>query len=483
MATALQRVIDLPVDLMQAQRTPDWYPNITGMTHMTSTAPTAADLSAEIARVFAAQQANQWNVKATTADQRKAKLAKLKAAVEAHADEIVAAVLEDTRKPEGEIRVTEVMNIVGNIQLNIDSLDDWMKPTEVTPSRVQTDRAQIIYEARGVCLVLGPWNFPLGLALGPVAAAVAAGNCCIVKLTDLCPATAKVAGKIIRDAFEENEVALFEGDVSVATALLDLPFNHVFFTGSTRVGKIVMAAAAKHLASVTLELGGKSPVIVDDGADIDAIAAALAGAKQFNGGQACICPDYVFVKEDKKAQLVEGFKANVQKNLYAEGQINKSGIAQIVNEANFNRVKAMVDDAVAQGATVAAGGVMEADDLTIHPTMLTDVNPQMKILQEEIFAPVLPVMTYDKLDQVIEYIEARDKPLALYIFSPNEANVEKILSRTSSGGVTVNGVFSHYLENRLPFGGVNGSGNGSYHGYFGFKAFSHERAVYRHIAA
>ncbi len=448
---------------------------------MTSASQTAPDVTKEIARIFALQQAHQWDVKASGPAERKAKLAKLKAAVEAHADEIVAAVLEDTRKPEGEIRVTEVMNIVGNIQLNIDSLDDWMKPTEVTPSKNSADKAKIVYEARGVCLILGPWNFPLGLTLGPVAAAVAAGNCCMVKLTDLCPATARVAGKIIRSVFDENEVALFEGDVSVATALLELPFNHIFFTGSTRVGKIVMAAAAKHLATVTLELGGKSPVIIDDGANIDGIAAALAGAKQFNGGQACICPDYVFVKPDQKDALVEGFKANVARNLYAEdGSLKKESIAQVVNKANFDRVKALFEDAVEKGATVAAGGTFEEADLTVHPTMLTDVTPQMKILQEEIFAPLLPVMTYDHLDQAIGYIEARDKPLALYVFSPNEDNVQKVLDRTSSGGVTVNGVFSHYLENRLPFGGVNGSGQGSYHGYFGFKAFSHERAVYMH---
>jgi aldehyde dehydrogenase (NAD+) len=435
----------------------------------------------DIAHVFAAQQAHQWNVKASTAAERKAKLAKLKAAVEAHADDIVAAVLDDTRKPEGEIRVTEVMNVTSNIQRNIDNLDAWMTPTEVTPSMNPDDKAQIMYEARGVCLIFGPWNFPLGLTLGPVAAAVAAGNCCMVKLTDLCPATARVAAIIIREAFDENEVAVFEGDVSVATALLELPFSHIFFTGSTRVGKLVMAAAAKHLASVTLELGGKSPVIVDEGADIEKVAAQLANAKQFNGGQACICPDYVFVKEGQKAALVEGFKTNVAKNLYGEdGKINKESIAQIVNDGNFNRVKALFDDAVTQGATIAAGGELDAADLTIHPTMLTDVTPQMKIMQEEIFAPVLPVMTYDTLDQVINYIEARDKPLALYIFSNDEANVQKILSRTSSGGVTVNGVFSHYLENQLPFGGVNQSGTGSYHGYFGFKAFSHERAIYRH---
>lgn len=451
---------------------------------MTSATATATDLARDIDRVFALQQAHQWTAKASSAQERKAKLAKLKAAVEAHADAIVAAVLEDTRKPEAEIRVTEVLNIVSNIQRNIDNLDHWMEPTQVATSLNPADKAQIIYEARGVCLILGPWNFPLGLTLGPVAAAVAAGNCCMVKLTDLCPATARVAASIIRAAFDEKDVALFEGDVSVATALLDLPFSHIFFTGSTRVGKIVMAAAAKHLASVTLELGGKSPVIIDDGADIAKIAADLASAKQFNGGQACICPDYVFVKEDQKAQLVDGFKANVTKNLYAEdGSIRKESIAQIVNQANFARVKALFDDAVAQGATVAVGGQFDADDLTVHPTLLTDVTPQMKILQEEIFAPLLPVMTYDTLDQAIDYIEARDKPLALYMYSTNDANVQKVLNRTSSGGATINGVFSHYLENNLPFGGVNQSGMGSYHGYFGFKAFSHERAIYLHQAA
>lgn len=447
---------------------------------MTS-APTATDLSAEIQRVFAIQQAHQWEAKASSVAQRQQKLARMKDAVERHADAIVAAVLQDTRKPVAEIHVTEVLNVTANIQRNIDNLDQWMQPTEIAPSLNPNDRAQIIHEARGVCLILGPWNFPLGLALGPVAAAVAAGNTCIVKLTDLCPATARIGATILREAFDEKDVALFEGDVSVATALLDLPFNHIFFTGSPRVGKIVMAAAAKHLTSVTLELGGKSPVIIADGADIDKVAAQLAAAKQFNGGQACISPDYVFVPEAQKTALVEGFNRNVRKNLYdADGNLNRDSIAQIVNLANFTRVKAMFDDAVAKGATVAVGGQFDAEDLTIHPTMLTDVTPQMTILQDEIFAPVIPVMTYDTLDQAIGYIEAHDKPLALYVYSNDAAVVDKVLARTSSGGVTVNGLFSHYLENNLPFGGVNTSGMGSYHGYFGFKCFSHERAVYRH---
>ena len=434
---------------------------------------------AEIERIFALQQAYQWEVKASTADERKNKLKKLKSAVEAHGDEIVAAVKKDTRKPENEIKVTEILNVIGNIERNINNLDEWMKPIEVVPSQNKSDRASIVHEARGVCLILGPWNFPLGLVMGPLAAAVAAGNCCIIKLTDLCPATASVAAKIIKQAFDEKEIALFEGGVDVATALLELPFNHIFFTGSTRVGKLVMGAAAKNLATVTLELGGKSPVIVDEDADVKKVAADLAAAKQFNGGQACISPDYVFIREQQKGALIEEFQARVKQNLYKDdGSIKKESIAQIVNEQNFTRIKKLFDDAVAKGAKIAVGGTLEQADRTVHPTMLTDVTPDMQIMQEEIFAPIVPVLTYKNLDEVIGHISGRGKPLALYIYSNNKGNIDRLLSRTSSGGVTINGFFSHYLENQLPFGGVNQSGMGSYHGVFGFKAFSHERAIY-----
>lgn len=437
--------------------------------------------ASELQRVFDLQRANQWNVKRTCAALRREKLERLKATVVARAQDIVDAVRRDTRKPEAEVQHVEVQNLIGNIQRNIDNVERWMEPIDVAPSLNPADRAQIVMEARGVCLILGPWNFPLGLTFGPLAAAIAAGNCCIVKLTDLCPATAKVAGEIIRDTFEENEVALFEGDVSVATALLDLPFNHIFFTGSTRVGRLVMAAAARHLSSVTLELGGKSPVIVDSDANIELVAQHLAAAKQLNAGQACICPDYVFVPTGKIGLLIEKFGEAVASRTDTESkQIPKENIAQIVNQQNFDRVKSLVDDATAKGATIAYGGNLDATDFTIYPTMLVGVTPDMTILQDEIFAPVLPVVTYENLDDVIRHIADRDKPLALYIFSGNEANIEKILQGTSSGGVTVNGFFSHYLENNLPFGGVNQSGLGSYHGQFGFKAFSHERAIYTH---
>ena len=443
----------------------------------------AQGVSAEIERVFTLQNEYQWEMKASTAQQRKALLKKLKFAVEAHADEIVSAVKMDTRKPEAEVRMTEVANVIANIDRNIDNLEEWMKPVKVVPSMNPNDTASIVPEARGVCLILGPWNFPLGLALGPLAAAIAAGNCCIMKLSDLCPATASVAAKIISEAFDDKEVALFEGDVEVATALLELPFSHIFFTGSTRVGKLVMAAAAKNLATVTLELGGKSPVIVDDGADMQKLAGDLAGAKQFNGGQACICPDYVFVKEHQKAELIAAFQAKVKQNLYDDnGNIKKDNIAQVVNLDNFLRIKKLFDDALSKGACVAVGGTLEEADCTIHPTLLTGLTPDMLIMNEEIFGPIIPLITYENIDEAVEYIAKRDKPLALYIYSDNQANIDKVLSRTSSGGVTVNGVFSHYLENQLPFGGVNQSGIGSYHGVFGFKAFSHERAIYRHQA-
>ena len=430
-------------------------------------------------RTFALQQAQQWVTKSTTAEQRKEKLRKLKSAVQTHGDEIVAAVKQDTRKPDNEIRVTELLNVIANIERNINNLEDWMKPVEVPPSQNKNDKAKIVYEARGVCLILGPWNFPLGLVMGPLAAAIAAGNCCIVKLTDLCPATARVAAKIVKEAFEEKEVAVFEGGVDVATALLGLPFNHIFFTGSTRVGKLIMAAAAKHLATVTLELGGKSPVIVDEDADVKKVGGDLAAAKQFNGGQACISPDYVFIKEHQKDALVEEFRAKVRQNLYRDdGSIKKESIAQIVNAQNFGRIKKLFDDAVTKGAKIAVGGTLEEADRTIHPTLLTDVTPDMLIMQEEIFGPIVPVLTYKNIDDVIAYISSRPKPLALYIYSNSQNNIEKLLGGTSSGGVTINGFFSHYLENQLPFGGVNQSGMGSYHGVFGFRTFSHERAVY-----
>ena len=418
--------------------------------------------------------------RATTAEQRKDKLRKLKSAVEAHGDEIVAAVKQDTRKPEGEISVTELLNVTANIERNINNLDDWMKPVEVAPSQNKNDKAKIVYEARGVCLILGPWNFPLGLVMGPLAAAIAAGNCCIVKLTDLCPATARVAAKIIREAFEENEVALFEGGVDVATALLELPFNHIFFTGSTRVGKLVMAAAAKHLATVTLELGGKSPVIVDEDADVKKIGGGSGGSQAIQWGAGLHLPRLCVHQGAAEGRPGRGVssqgKAEPVPRTTGASRRKVSPRSSMIRISAASRNCSMMRWPRAPRLPLAA--LWRQADRTIHPTMLTDVTPDMLIMQEEIFGPVVPVLTYKNIDDVIDYISGRAKPLALYIYSNDQNNIDKVLSRTSSGGVTINGFFSHYLENQLPFGGVNQSGMGSYHGVFGFKAFSHERAIY-----
>lgn len=433
----------------------------------------------EMKRVFALQQAHQWEMRATTAEQRKEMLNKLKSAVQAHSDEIVAAISQDNRKPLFEIQGAEIFGTLAAIDENIANLEEWMKPIEVVPTIDKNAKARIMYEPKGVCLILGPWNFPFALVIAPLAAALAAGNCCMLKLTDMAPATSRVAAKIIKETFDEKEVALFEGEVDVATALLELPFNHIFFTGSTNVGKIVMSAAAKHLASVTLELGGKSPTIIDENVDLQKIAPSIGRGKLMNGGQVCIAPDHVFIKEHQRDALIGNLQEFVQQNLFTEdGSLKKDHLAQIVNDRNFARIKRLVDDAVSKGARIAFGGTFEEADRTIHPTVLTDVTPDMLIMQEEIFGPVLPVLTYENLDDVIIHIRDRDKPLALYIYSNNQDTVEKVLNNTSSGGVTVNDVMSHYRESQLPFGGVNASGLGSYHGYFGFKTFSHERGVY-----
>lgn len=439
----------------------------------------SANVFSEIKRVFELQRAHQWEMKAKTAEQRKEMLNKLKAAVQSYADEIVAAICQDDRKPVQDVMRSEVYGTIGAIDDNLANLDEWMKPVEVIPTIDKNAKAKIVYEPKGVCLILGPWNFPFALVMAPLAAAIGAGNCCMVKLSDMSPATSRIAAKIIREVFDEKEVAIFEGEVDVATALLELPFNHIFFTGSTHVGKIVMAAAAKHLASVTLELGGKSPTIIDESVDLQKVATTIAGGKLTNGGQACICPDYILIRKQQQDEFVQHFQDFVQTNFYDEnGGLKKDRLAQIVNDRNFARIKRYVDDAVNKGASIAFGGTFEESDRIIHPTLLTGVTPDMLIMQEEIFGPVLPIMNFDHIDEVTTYVRDRDKPLALYIFSENQEVVDKVLDNTSSGGVTVNGVITHFREPQLPFGGVNASGLGSYHGIFGFKAFSHERAVY-----
>lgn len=285
---------------------------------------------------------------------------------------------------------------------------------------------------------------------------------------------------IIQAAFEPHEIAVFEGGIDVAEALLEKPIDHVFFTGSPTVGKIVMAAAAKHLASVTLELGGKCPAIVDGTTDLREVAEIVSEGRQYNSGQICLAIDHVWIKSDLRDAFVEEYWDAVDRKFYTDGRFDQDKISRIVNDKNTARVQSYVDDAVARGAKLTTRGLGNDDEF--EPAVLLDVPLDSKVMQEEIFGPVLPILTFDDLSEVFDYTRNTHKPLALYLFSSDEDNISEVLSQTSSGGVTVNGWASQWGDSALPFGGVNHSGIGSYHGYFGFKELSHERAVIVHTA-
>ncbi|RYD71444.1 MAG: aldehyde dehydrogenase family protein, partial [Sphingobacteriales bacterium] len=277
--------------------------------------------------------------------------------------------------------------------------------------------------------------------------------------------------------FDKKEVVCFEGDARVSMALLKLPFDHIFFTGSAAIGKVVMEAAAKNLTSVTLELGGKSPAIIDNTCDLKKAAEKIAWGKLVNAGQTCIAPDYVLIDEKSESEFVKHYKAAVQKMFFANGEIDKAVYGKIINEKQFQRLSGLIKEAVDDGAKLYGDGEIDEKTLTINPTVLTAVNAENPIMQEEIFGPILPIIKYQSLQDAIDFVNRKDKPLALYIFSDDSGNQQKIINETSSGGTCVNDVLVHISNPNLPFGGVNSSGMGSCHGIFGFKNFSHERAV------
>ena len=432
----------------------------------------------EIERVFGLQRTHKWIVKNSTVVERKAKLERLKQAVLAHAPAIRQALREDLRKPEAEAS-GEIGSVENDINDALAHLESWMAPTEISPAPMFTGaRARIVYEARGVCLVFGPWNFPFQLLFEPLVPIIAAGNTVILKPNELAPATSRMSAEIIRAVFDEREVAVFEGGVEMAQELLALPVDHIFFTGSPKVGRTVMGAAARHLSSVTLELGGKCPVILDETADLAAAAATIAAARCYNSGQVCLCPDVAWVPESKRDALVSQIGNAIRSMLYPRGELDKSAFGRMVDRRNFDRVKGYVDDALQCGATLAFGGKSEAEDLTIHPTVLLDVPAHARIMKEEIFGPVICVRSYRAPDEICTAVQSGGKPLAMYIYSNDPGFVDLVMTKTSSGGVTVNGWAMHWFEPQLPFGGVNESGIGRYHGVHGFREVSHERSVF-----
>ena len=445
---------------------------------MTAPSHHPAQQLAEIERVFALQRARQYEVKTSTAAQRRDKLARLKAVVLAHEGAICDAIYADLRRPRAVALSAEVHATVAEIEDAIACLDEWMAPTDVESSpHFAGMKARVVREARGQVLVLGPWNFPVGLVLQPIVPAIAAGNCVIAKPNELAPHCSAVVAKILRKAFDESDLAVFEGGVDLANQLLRLPFHHVFFTGSPRVGRTVMAAAAKHLASVTLELGGKSPVVIDEGVNLQDAALKIARGRAVNAGQLCLAPDHVWVRRGVLDEFVEHLRVAFQAAFYVDGKLNADAIGKIIDDRNFDRVFGYIHEAVERGAMVVCGGGGDAPQRIIEPTVLVDVPLDARVMEDEIFGPVLPVLGFDDLSEVLDYMQSHGKPLAAYVFSPDAEFIDRFIANTSSGGVTVNGVILHAAETRLPFGGVNESGIGRYHGVHGFRELSHERAV------
>ncbi len=435
---------------------------------------------AEIRKVFDAQLVTALAWRESTVAERILRLKKLREAMMAHRQDFYDAFAKDYRKPSAEVDATEFMPVLDEIRHTIASLKKWASPKRVWPTMTTAGtRAWVEYQPRGRVLIVAPWNFPLNLCFGPLASALGAGNTVILKPSEMTPNVSTVMAKIVADVFSANEVALFEGSLPTSQVLLELPFDHIFFTGSPAVGKVVMAAAAKHLTSVTLELGGKSPVIVDETADVKLAAQAILWGKLTNCGQTCVAPDHVYVHESVKERFVAACRTVIAERFgdSAEAQRKTPDFARVVNQRHTQRIASHLQDAISKGARVLAGGEFDVASCYIAPTLLDQVPSNATIMSDEIFGPVLPMIGYTDLDAVVRDINAQPKPLALYIFSTNMQRARRLLAQTSSGGAAINHCVLQFAHGNLPFGGVNNSGIGSAHGEYGFKAFSHERAV------
>jgi aldehyde dehydrogenase (NAD+) len=434
-----------------------------------------------VREIFALQRERRLEMRLEPVENRKLRLRAIRTWIHLNKALIQEAAYLDFRKPPVEVNAIEILHVLNEISFALDNLDQWTKPKKVdAPMTMLGTRSSIHYEPKGICLIIAPWNYPFCLAIGPLISAIAAGNTAIVKPSEITPHMSAVIQKMIGELFEPHKVAVCTGGPEVSAQLLELPFDHIFFTGSPAIGKVVMKAAAANLASITLELGGKSPVIVTAATNLKMAAQRIAFAKFINNGQTCIAPDYVLANEKILPEFIENLKEQIQR-LFFEGKTleQSSSYARIVNEKHYARIQALVKDAVEEGAEVAWSGPMDEAKRFIHPVLLTHVSDSARILEEEIFGPVLPILGYKDLDEALEFINIRPKPLALYIFSGQTHDEGKILKSTSAGAVCINDCALHFLHHNLPFGGVNNSGIGKSHGYYGFLAFSNEKPVLR----
>lgn len=413
---------------------------------------------------------------------RKAWLDRLIGLLVDHQDEIAETISRDFGNRTRELSLlADVIGSINELKFARDHLGDWMKP-ETHAGLFPDAQARVDFVPLGTVGLLSPWNFPVNLTFAPLAGIIAAGNRCMIKPSELTPATSALIARMIRSQFSETEISVTLGGPDIAACFSELAFDHLLYTGSTAVGRQVMRAAASHLVPVTLELGGKSPVIISHSAPIEDAAARVMTIKTLNAGQICLAPDYVLLPRPRLDEFCQAAIAATTKIF--PSLVNNPDYTSIINTRHFARLQSYLKDAQERGARIIginpASEELDAQNINyIAPTLVIEPSPEAKIMQEEIFGPLLPILTYDSIDQAIEFVNKRDRPLALYYFGQDAAEEQHVISRTNSGGVTVNDVMTHAFSDTLPFGGIGPSGMGAYHGKAGFLTFSHARAIYR----
>ena len=403
---------------------------------------------------------------------RKHQLEQMVKMLEENEAALLSALATDLGKPSVEGFITDIAFVTSEVKLMIKKLKKWNKPERVrTPLVAMPARSRLIPEPLGVVLVIAPWNYPIQLLLVPAAGAIAAGNAVVMKPSEVSAATSALLGELVPKYMDPSAVAIVEGGIPETTDLLEQRFDHIFYTGNGTVGRVVMTAAVKNLTPVTLELGGKSPVIVDSSANLKVSAHRIAWGKWLNAGQTCVAPDYVLVDEKVRDAFVEELGKAIGE-FYGENPQASESYARIVSPRHFDRLKGLL-----RGTTPAIGGVSDEGTRYISPTVLVDVDLESQVMNEEIFGPILPVISVSSTDDAISYVNAHAHPLALYVFAENKKVVREVLSRTTAGGVTVNGTILHLTNPNLPFGGIGESGMGGYHGRAGVRIFQHMKPV------
>ncbi|MFD1171630.1 aldehyde dehydrogenase [Oceanobacillus picturae] len=403
---------------------------------------------------------------------RKASLESLKRMLKKHEKEVYHALRSDLNKSEHEAYTTEIGFLYSEIDFTLKNLMNWMEPTKVTaPITHKGTKNYIVHEPYGVSLVISPWNYPLQLALAPAIGAIAAGNCVVIKPSEHARATSSLLASMIKRTFDPSYITVIEGEKETNQELLRQRFDYIFFTGSTEVGRIVMKQASTHLTPVTLELGGKSPAIVDKDANINLAAKRIVWGKFTNAGQTCVAPDYIYVHEKVKFKLLKAMKKYI-KSFYGKEPLNNPDYTKIINERHFDRILGYLTD-----GTLLHGGNAEKQSLMIEPTILDKISWEDSVMQEEIFGPVLPVLSFTNVEEAVEMISKQEKPLALYYFGENIKTQEQVIQYLSFGGGSINDTIFHLANPHLPFGGVGNSGMGQYHGQSSFETFSHQKSI------